>query len=193
MQKYISYREKAIAFRWSAKRLPIFALSALAISAQASEGSGTQEHVEKTEAAKIELLCVGEKHYTDKASELVLRQFANAPVEISLSGDMRSAFLDGFTPRFRLDGRNFLESSIAASEPYEITATPNNIDHSSSSIKKIGDITELSSFTFSLDRRTGVIKISDEVYSFNTKTGESNNTDKVLGTYKCMKKQKNLF
>lgn len=166
---------------------------ALAISVQASEESGAKEHVEKTEVAKIELLCIGEKHYTDKTSELVLGQFANAPVEISLSSDMRSAFVVGFTPRFREAGRSFLESIIAAAEPYEIAATPNSIEHSSSSIKKIGDVTELSTFTFSLDRRTGGIKMSDEVYSFNTKTGESTNTDKVFGAYKCTKKQKNLF
>lgn len=147
----------------------------------------------ESSAPKTELLCIGEKRYTDIYAQRILGEFARDPVQVSISEDMRSAVISGFTPRFRTAGKGLFESAIASAEPYEIIATDEKIYHSSSSTKKQNGITEMSSFNFSLDRRTGDLTLTDEVYSINTTTWERTADEKVVGVYQCARKQQNIF
>lgn len=155
--------------------------------------SPAQSEASDPSASKTELLCIGEKRYTDIAAQRILGEFSRDPVQVSISEDMKSAVISGFTPRFRTAGKDLFRSAIAAAEPYEITATDEKIYHISSSTNKQNGITEISTFKFSLDRRTGDLTLADEVYSINTNTWERSADDKVIGAYRCARKQQNIF
>jgi len=155
--------------------------------------SPAQSEASDPSASKTELLCIGEKRYTDIAAQRILGEFARDPVEFSISSDMKTVKISGFTPRFRTSGKSFFGAGIAAAEPYEITATDEKIYHISSSTNKQNGITEISTFKFSLDRRTGDLTLTDEVYSINTNTWERSADDKVIGAYRCARKQQNIF
>lgn len=193
MRKSISLGENNAAFKRLFKDAAIVTFTTLPLCAIANEAPDAQDLAGKVEARKTVLLCVGEKHYTDKLAQRILGQFSREPVEVSLAEDMKSAVVFGFTPRFRTAGKGFLESSIASLEPYAISATDTKIYHASSSTKKIGAVTELSSFNFSIDRRTGEMTIVDEIYSVNTETWDRSESDKVYGSYNCSKKPENIF